>query len=419
MKSSSTKTISALIVLLTFCSVWQYVTLLPYNQYLVCFIQLITAFLVFVNRKHYGIKEDSFVVLKLYLIWTLVCVLRGVFIADNYLEYKQLLIGTICSIVPLMMFFFVSPYRAGYSYRVWYKASFVLILLLVWFVGFSQYYLSPYLLLFCFFPLLKNRNLRLLVVLLALVYIFYDTLNRSHIIKSGIALLIAFYIKFGKPKDKIIKIGHVLGYLSTILLFAFILSDATGLVLGNMDYQDASNNNAGRDVRHKDTRSLILADVYQSSINNDYWLFGHTQARGYEILISSDLFMNQYEDQSVFNKNERFKNEMVLTNVFTWEGLIGLILFSLIYFRSSYLAVYKSRNKYISLLGCYIAFRWSFGWVEDVNNFNIMDISLWMMIAMCYSKQFREMNDREFVEWFNSLIGKRKAYENSGLVNRT
>lgn len=419
MKGSSTKTISILFVIITFMSIWHKFPLLPYNQYVVNAVQLLTAGLIIVNRKYFWGNENRFTFLNLYFIWTIICVIRGFFIADNYIEYKQLLIGTIGSVVPVAVFFFISPNRTAKSLNMWFKASVVLMLIFIWYEGFSQYYLSPYLLLFCFFPLFTSKKLRWLIILFAMAYIFYDTLNRSHIIKAGVALMIAFYILLDKYNVKLVKIGHVLGYLSTIALFAMVLSDATGLILGNMDYQEASSNNADRDVRHKDTRSLILADVVQSSIDNDYWLAGHTPARGYEIIISSDLFMAQYDDLRAFNKNERHKNEMVLTNIFTWEGLIGLILYSLIYMRSSFLAVYRSKNRYIPLLGCYIAFRWSYGWVEDVNSFYILDISLWMMIAMCYSSKFREMTDQDFKLWFNSLIGKRHHYGNSNIINRT
>ena len=126
-----------------------------------------------------------------------------------------------------------------------------------------------------------------------------------------------------------------------------------------------------------------------------------------------------YDDESVFNKNERHKNEMVLTNIYTWLGLIGLFLYSMFYFRASYLAVYKSKNKYLPLLGCYMAFRWSFGWIEDVNNFYIQDVSLWIMIAICLSYKVRNMSNQDFVDWINSLVSNKRylKYENSNVTN--
>ena len=120
-------------------------------------------------------------------------------------------------------------------------------------------------------------------------------------------------------------------------------------------YEDAS-----------DTRSLIYLDVLDSAIKHHYVLQGRTPARGNDIEYSGILFKWAYDDSYIFNKDERHANEVVHLNTFTWTGLIGLILYSLIYFKATYLAVYKSRNVYISLLGCYVAFQWSYGWIENV-----------------------------------------------------
>ena len=107
-------------------------------------------------------------------------------------------------------------------------------------------------------------------------------------------------------------------------------------------------------------------------------------------------------------KYERHSNEVCHPNIFTWLGLVGVILYSLIYLKSSYLAVYKSNNIYIKILGVFIAFRWAYGWVEDFNRFDIMNISLWMMIAMGFSEQFRDMTDRDFKIWIRSIFWKQR-----------
>ena len=83
------------------------------------------------------------------------------------------------------------------------------------------------------------------------------------------------------------------------------------------------------------------------------------------------------------------------------------MLISLVYLRSSYLAVYCSNNILIKFLGCFVAFRWAYGWVEDMYSFAPMILSLWMVIAMCMSKYYRNMSDVEMKKWLLSLIGKK------------
>ena len=49
-----------------------------------------------------------------------------------------------------------------------------------------------------------------------------------------------------------------------------------------------------------------------------------------------------------------------------------------------------------------------FGWIEDINNVDINNASLWMTIAICYSPFFRSMTDNEFEIWIRSIFVKEK-----------
>lgn len=149
-----------------------------------------------------------------------------------------------------------------------------------------------------------------------------------------------------------------------------------------------------------DTRTFIYKEVIESALKHDYIFWGRTPARGND----SMTFGTYGAEILKTGKYERHSNELCHTNVFTWLGLIGVILYSLIYLRSSYLAVYQSNNIYIKFLGCFIAFRWAYGWIEDQNRFDIMNIALWMMIAMGLSKQFRIMNNRQFQTWLINIF---------------
>jgi len=154
----------------------------------------------------------------------------------------------------------------------------------------------------------------------------------------------------------------------------------------------------------EDTRTFLYEEVISSAVYNQYVWQGRTPARGND----SEWFGAFNADELQTGKYERFENEACHLNVFTWLGLIGIILYSLIYLRSSFLAVYKSNNTLMKLLGVFIAFRWAYGWVEDFNRLDIMNISLWMMIAMGFSETFRQMNNEQFKKW---IVGVFKSYE--------
>lgn len=394
-----------LILLLTFISVNQFSTLPIGPLWFTWLIQISLIVLLFKFRSNIFPNQRNRL-LNLYLIWIFISLLRGLFIAENYYEYKQLIMGGISLMCPIFIWLFYKPSLTSKIYKIWYKYALIaFVLFFVWISGFLQAYLSPLLLLFCFFPLFRKRH-AWLILIIGLVYtLIRAEEGRSQFIKGGLALLVGVVSYYAALIPyKLIKIGHIACYLTSILLFVFVLTDASGLILGKMTEEDAIENNKNRDAVNKDTRSLIFYDVFNSALKNDYWLIGHTPARGNEIGVSSLLFMRSYSDDVVFNKGERHRNEMLHLNVFTWEGLIGLILYSLLYMRASFLSIYRSSNVYISFLGCYVAFRWSYGWIEDTNLFLISDVALWTMIGMCYSSKFRSMSNFQFKQWIRQLV---------------
>lgn len=81
-----------------------------------------------------------------------------------------------------------------------------------------------------------------------------------------------------------------------------------------------------------DTRTFIFEEVATSALRHNYLIWGRTPARG------NDSRVFGYASET--GKNERHSNEVCHPNVFTWLGIIGLLLYSFIYFQSSYLAFF-------------------------------------------------------------------------------
>lgn len=371
--------------------------------------QFLLIIILYLNRRYLcpEFKSETYKYIIYYLIWTAILVFAGFLVADCYVEYRQLLVGTISLQVPILVWIFSRPDVASRVLSVYYKYAWLpFVVFFLPFLGFTQMYIQPILLLVCLAPLFKRRTAIIIIV----VGILYTTNNifeeRGQFIKGCVALLVSLGILYrGWISARVVKTFHVLAYLSSIILLVFIFSDLFSVLVGSSSSSDVFYNNVDRDRRYQDTRSLLYIDVIDSSIDHGYYLWGHTPARGFEVTYSPELFMDV---DTELDKGERHKNEMVLANVFTWEGLIGLVLYSLIYMRGSYLAVYRSRNRIIPFLGCFVAWRWSWGWVEDVNNFMITDIDLWAMMAICYSSFFRDMSEEDFIRWSRSLLSKKK-----------
>ena len=58
-------------------------------------------------------------------------------------------------------------------------------------------------------------------------------------------------------------------------------------------------------------------------------------------------------------------------------------------------------------MGIYVAFRWFYSWVEDINNFSLNYFMLLLMIGLCFSHSFRIMSNYEVAIWARGIFDKR------------
>ena len=89
----------------------------------------------------------------IYLFWLSICCFRGCIIAENYWEWKQLITGTFCLLLPVFIFPFSSPYILQCTLNKWIKyiiPIFIIIGFLLINSGRYQFTLGPIYLLTCF-----------------------------------------------------------------------------------------------------------------------------------------------------------------------------------------------------------------------------------------------------------------------------
>lgn len=368
-------------------------------------INFITIYTLLQFKREYRSKNS---LLEAYFLWLLVETFRGAFIAENYWEWKQLISGFLSLSLPLFIYAFIQPYILQKILSVWIKIAIPLFIIFLPILsrGAYHFYLGPIFLLGCFIPILPSKW-RIVIGGLLVIMLFISLGARSQVIKSAVVLLVALGIYY-RPwiSINILKIVHWICYVAPIILLTLGISGTFNI------FEDLASNK-GKYVEYKvvggkvvkndlsaDTRTFIYQEVITSALKHHYVIWGRTPARGND----SMAFGKYTAEELKTGKYERHANEVCHPNVFTWLGLIGVVLYSLIYLQSSYLAVYKSNNIYIKYLGCFIAFRWAYGWVEDFNSFDIANLSLWMIIAIGLSKYFRKMNNVEFRLWIRSIF---------------
>ena len=229
---------------------------------------------------------------------------------------------------------------------------------------------------------------------------------RSQVIKAALAFAMSGACLLHRfIRTSWLRITHWTIYAATVILLVLGITGRFNIftdVTSNekiVSYKTLTGEIREENV-YSDTRTFIYLEVFASAIRNDYLIFGRTLARGND----SAYFGAFLGDDLKTGKYERHSNELLHLNILTWLGLVGVFLYSLIYIRGSWLAVYRSKNFYVRLMGVFVAFHWAYGWVEDFNRLDIQNIALWSVIAMSYSSKFRAMTDAEFCAWFRGLF---------------
>lgn len=411
-KKEITIIIPIIVVLITIFSIRQWGRLPIGNTFLVWFFDFILlGFILWYRYKFFKpLNRKDYLIVTIYFIWMSFGVVRGAFTAGNYWEWKQWANGSLILSLPVFLFLFESPFWLRKVMNVWLKYALPLFFFFGFFIKVEvfQAYLGPVLLLSCFLPIIP-RFYRYLFLGLLLLMVFVSLDARSQVIKAVFALMMSGAVLLSKYYSQgALRLIHWSLYAAAAVLLFLGISGHFNLFVemannqGQFVQKNVVNGHTVDDDLSVDTRTFIYVEVIHSAIEHGYTLWGRTPARGND----SVAFGAFTAEQLKTGKYERFANEVVFPNVFTWLGLIGVILYCLIYLKSSYLAIYKSNSLFLKLIGVFIAFHFAYGWVEDVNNFDILNISLWAAIAMGFSERFRRMENKEFREWFFELFPK-------------
>lgn len=394
---------------------------LPYLSHLnitvIWWIVIFSFLILFFLSKKYFLDErnkKNLLVINLFLFWIIICILRGAFVAEFYWDWKGLVNNSMALLLPIAAYSTTNKIIVQAILAKYIKFGLPLFLILMIFIRTDAYgfYLMPVSFLLLFLPALSNKQ-RLVLLLFTAIVFGADFGARSNVIKFGFPLfiLIIYYLK-----EKIsIKFLESVRILMIIAPFVFLTLGITGTfnVFKISDYfgeiqatgLDDEGDRNKIDVT-ADTRTFLYVEVIQSAINNNYILLGRTPARGND----SDTFGPLAFEFT--GRYERLENEVGILNVFTWTGLIGVILYLFIFYQASFLAINRSENMYAKMLGVFVAFRWLYSWVEDINIVSLNYFMLWIMVGLCLSSSFRMMNDNEVTIWIRGIFDYRyRNYE--------
>lgn len=366
----------------------------------------------FLSKQYFFDKRngDNMLIVWIYLLWNTMCIVRGMFVAELYWDWKGLIGNTMALLLPVVIFSATNKMvvQSLLAFYIKYALPLFLVFGLIIRTDAFGFYLIPISFLLFFLPVLTKRQ-KILVLCATVVVMVSDLGARSNVIKFGIPFFILLIYYFRNIIS--MKMIETVRLALFIIPFVFLALGVSGIfnVFNAEEYLKGDFTSVGVDGEGNreeqdlivDTRTFLYEEVLASAVNNNYWLLGRTPARGND---SESFGIFQTE---LTGRYERLSNEIGLANVFTWTGVVGVMLYFLIFFRASFLATNKSQNIYAKMLGVYVAFRWLYSWVEDINNFTLNYFMLMVMLGLCFSHSFRNMTDQEVAIWARGIFDVR------------
>jgi len=369
------------------------------------------------NKRH-------FQVVNLFLIWVVFSLIRGIFMAENYWDYKMLIVRTFDLLILIIAYTTSNKERlqAILSFFIKYALPFALLVAL--YLGqftIKGLFLFPVSFLILFYSNLKVQWKVILMIFMMLVIIDGIAFGaRSFIIKFGVplVLLLLYFSRHFIAFNKIVKSAYLVLIVAPWLLLVLGVSGIFNVFKIDqylkIDYVAETTTTEGVvKTQHitDDSRTFIYSEVLRSAQKYNYWILGRSPARGNETVAFAKFF------EEISGRNERYRNEANVPNIFTWMGIIGVVLYFLVFYKASTLAIYRSNNIYSKLLGLFVAFRWAYAWVEDPSNFGMNDFTIWLMVGVCLSVSFRKMNNLEVKLWVRGIFENKYAKILSYLTN--
>lgn len=396
---------------ITFTSIgrWSSLTVGTVTFWWSVFVFLIFQFIRCKKVYYDPVNNKNIDVIKWLLFWTLISVIRGCFVADNYWEWKNLPDASMALSMPVTFYLAANKTLMQQGLKVWfyYALPFFFLFLLVIHNDAIGHYLVPVGFMLPFFRVV-NTKWKLILLFFAVFVILYDFDARSNVIKFSVLITLGLFAYFRNLFGK--SFLNLIRWILLLAPFVFFTLGISG-IFNIFDMEKYSSTRMEKiivvDGKEKtvnlksDTRSGIYTEVIESALKNKYYIFGRTPARGAD----SNLFGGV--NLKLGGRAERFSYEASVLNIFTWNGIIGVILYFLVFFKASHLAINRSNNYFIKLIGVFVAFRWLYAWIEDFTLFNSSSLFLWLSIGMCLSNEFRRMNNKEISIWVRGVFSNK------------
>ena len=239
-------------------------------------------------------------------------------------------------------------------------------------------------------------------LIIALFSVTYDLDRRSVTVGFLVSFLFVISYKFFIK----IYVRRILFLLTITLPIVLLLLGSTGK-FNVFKYIESINLNVELSSNRQytvDSRTSIYMDVFGDLIAKDKLLYG-LGARG---KTRTSLIESPNHDYWKIYLNGRSQTESGMLNFFQYGGIIGFLVYSIFLLTCAYKALFKSRNSFMIIMGCFVCFKYLYSFIEDPLTTNVYTFNLIIWLGLCLNKKMRALSNKSMIKYLNSIFPKHK-----------
>ena len=155
-----------------------------------------------------------------------------------------------------------------------------------------------------------------------------------------------------------------------------------------------------------DSRTEVYSDVLSQLSFDNAFVFG----LGASGKTKTHLTNVQNSDFDKVYKEGRRGTESGMLNYIQYGGFLGALFYLILFMRASYLAVYRSNNWLIIMIGMWVSFKGFYSFIEDTTVFSVSTIFIFISIGLCFNNELRSLQDDEIKALFRKKLFKKVVF---------
>lgn len=337
---------------------------------------------------------------KIWLFWNIFNLTRGALLSESYWDFKTLFFSSFPFVMISLTYYLgrdLFMAKTIFLFTIKYLFVYGFLFIPIALVTNDELYsrlMLPICLFILFLPYLKLRW-KILVIIVAATSFLLVVDFRSNVIKITFSSLLLFIYYFRNYiKVRILHLLNISLFAAPIVLFILGVTGTYNIYEKMSENEGYTSINTGGEEENltADTRTLLYVEVLNTATNGGTakMMIGEGGLEKY----NSEIF-----DPLGNGQNVRYGCEVGILNTLLSNGVIGVTIYFLLLFTVSFIAINNSNNMLAKLLGLFIAFRWTYSFVEEFSNYDLNFYFFWIAVGLVSSANFRNMNDDEIRDY--------------------